>query len=122
MGCAAARSGSTASTAHPSRRRSAASSSLASDAIARPTRSTSIPTSRPSGRHSSEDRVDPDQSPPTQLPAALSRQLGQARRMSDRPNLLILMADQLTAAALRAYGGRTARTPHIDALADQGVV
>lgn len=42
--------------------------------------------------------------------------------MANRPNLLILMADQLTAAALRAYGGRTARTPHIDTLADQGVV
>ena len=42
--------------------------------------------------------------------------------MADRPNLLILMADQLTAGALRAYGGRTAHTPHIDALADRGVV
>jgi choline-sulfatase len=42
--------------------------------------------------------------------------------MSIRPNILILMADQLTARALRAYGGSIARTPHIDALADQGVV
>jgi choline-sulfatase len=42
--------------------------------------------------------------------------------MSDRPNLLIIMADQLTARVLRAYGGRVARTPHIDALATQGVV
>jgi choline-sulfatase len=42
--------------------------------------------------------------------------------MTDRPNLLILMADQLTAGALPAYGGRSARTPHIDALADEGVV
>lgn len=32
------------------------------------------------------------------------------------------MADQLTAGALRAYGGRTALTPHIDALAEGGVV
>src|SRR5713101_9493440 len=40
----------------------------------------------------------------------------------DRPNLLILMADQLTARALRAYGGSVARTPHIDALAEEGVV
>ena len=40
----------------------------------------------------------------------------------DRPNLLILMADQLTARALRAYGGSVARTPHLDALAAQGVV
>jgi choline-sulfatase len=42
--------------------------------------------------------------------------------MNNRPNLLILMADQLTAGALRAYGGRVARTPHIDKLADEGVV
>ena len=32
------------------------------------------------------------------------------------------MADQLTARALRAYGGKVARTPHIDALAAGGVV
>jgi choline-sulfatase len=42
--------------------------------------------------------------------------------MSVRPNILILMADQLTARALRAYGGLVARTPHMDALADDGVV
>jgi len=45
-----------------------------------------------------------------------------AAKPTDRPNLLILMADQLTARALRAYGGSVARTPHIDALAAQGVV
>ena len=39
-----------------------------------------------------------------------------------QPNFLILMADQLTAGALRAYGGRTALTPNIDALAERGVV
>jgi choline-sulfatase len=38
------------------------------------------------------------------------------------PNILILMADQLTARALPAYGNRVAITPHIDALARQGVV
>jgi choline-sulfatase len=40
----------------------------------------------------------------------------------DRPNFLILMADQLTARALPAYGNRVAKTPHIDALAAAGVV
>ncbi len=40
----------------------------------------------------------------------------------NRPNFLILMADQLTARALPAYGNRIARTPHIDALAAAGVV
>ena len=42
--------------------------------------------------------------------------------MPGRPNILILMADQLTAAVLPAYGGRVARTPHIDALRGAGVV
>lgn len=42
--------------------------------------------------------------------------------MADRPNLLILMADQLAPRVLKAYGGAIARTPHIDALAQAGVV
>src|SRR5271165_6594349 len=42
--------------------------------------------------------------------------------MSDQPNILILMADQLTSGALPAYGNRVAKTPHIDALAAAGVV
>jgi choline-sulfatase len=42
--------------------------------------------------------------------------------MSDRPNILILMADQLAARALPAYGNPVAKTPHIDALASAGVV
>jgi choline-sulfatase len=43
-------------------------------------------------------------------------------RIADRPNILILMADQLAARALKAYGGRVARTPNIDVLAKEGVV
>ena len=35
--------------------------------------------------------------------------------MASPPNFLILMADQLTARALPAYGNRIAKTPHIDA-------
>jgi choline-sulfatase len=42
--------------------------------------------------------------------------------MPQRPNILILMADQLTALALPAYGNRVARTPHLDALAEHGTV
>ena len=42
--------------------------------------------------------------------------------MSQPPNFLILMADQLTSRALPAYGNRVAKTPHIDALASAGVV
>lgn len=42
--------------------------------------------------------------------------------MTDQPNILVLMADQLTSNALPAYGNRVAKTPHIDALAAAGVV
>jgi choline-sulfatase len=42
--------------------------------------------------------------------------------MRTRPNLLILMADQLSAQVLSVYGGSVARTPHIEALAEHGVV
>ena len=42
--------------------------------------------------------------------------------VSNQPNFLILMADQLTSRALPAYGNRVAKTPHIDALAATGVV
>ncbi|MEO5796291.1 MAG: choline-sulfatase [Rhodoferax sp.] len=39
-----------------------------------------------------------------------------------QPNILILMADQLTPSALAAYGNTVSKTPHIDALAASGVV
>jgi choline-sulfatase len=39
-----------------------------------------------------------------------------------QPNIVIFMADQLSARVLRAYGGSVARTPHIDALVQDGVV
>jgi choline-sulfatase len=42
--------------------------------------------------------------------------------LSQHPNFLILMADQLTARALPAYGNKIAKTPHIDTLAAAGVV
>ncbi len=43
--------------------------------------------------------------------------------MSKRqPNILILMVDQMTPGALRAYGNKVSRTPHIDALAAQSAV
>lgn len=47
---------------------------------------------------------------------------GMRKPLTDRPNFLILMADQLTARALPAYGNRVAKTPHLDALAAAGVV
>lgn len=43
--------------------------------------------------------------------------------MSQRkPNILILMADQMTPTALAAYGNKVSKTPAIDALARDGVV
>lgn len=42
--------------------------------------------------------------------------------VSDQPNILLIQADQLSANALAAYGNKTTITPHIDALAEQGVV
>lgn len=42
--------------------------------------------------------------------------------MDAKPNILILMADQLTATALPAYGNTVAKTPHIDRLCERGVV
>ncbi|TCV94288.1 choline-sulfatase [Biostraticola tofi] len=40
----------------------------------------------------------------------------------NKPNIVILMADQLTAGALRTYGNNVSLTPNIDKLAEQGVV
>jgi choline-sulfatase len=42
--------------------------------------------------------------------------------MADQPNILVLMADQLTPRALAAYGGQIAKTPNINVLAKEGVV
>ena len=42
--------------------------------------------------------------------------------MSDRPNLLFIMPDQLRADFLSCYGARFVETPHIDSLCDGGVL
>jgi len=42
--------------------------------------------------------------------------------MAKRPNLLFIMADQLAPQVLPAYGHPRARTPHLDRLAEEGVV
>jgi choline-sulfatase len=41
--------------------------------------------------------------------------------MAEKPNVLFIMADQLSALALGCYGNPTTRTPHLDALAERGV-
>ncbi len=42
--------------------------------------------------------------------------------MASRPNILMIMADQLTALALPTYGHRIVRAPNLERLAAQGVV
>ena len=39
-----------------------------------------------------------------------------------RPNILVIMYDQIAASALRCYGNPTTKTPNIDRLAAEGVV
>lgn len=41
--------------------------------------------------------------------------------MTRKPNILFILADQLSVRALSAYGGRDAQTPHIDRIAERGV-
>ena len=42
--------------------------------------------------------------------------------MAKRPNILFIMVDQLAPQVLSAWGGSRARTPHLDRLAEEGVV
>mgnify|MGYP003409145776 FL=1 len=42
--------------------------------------------------------------------------------MNSTPNVLVIMYDQLTPAALGCYGSRVTQSPHIDRLAAAGVV
>jgi choline-sulfatase len=43
------------------------------------------------------------------------------RTTMTRPNIVLIQADQLTAKVLSMYGGRTVKTPHMDAIASNGV-
>ena len=42
--------------------------------------------------------------------------------MGLRPNVLLIQSDQLAAPFLRCYGNSVTRTPHIDRLAEEGMV
>ncbi|MDP6038138.1 MAG: choline-sulfatase [Candidatus Latescibacteria bacterium] len=42
--------------------------------------------------------------------------------MESRPNILMIMADQLPAQTIGAYGHRMVKTPHMDALVERGTV
>lgn len=41
---------------------------------------------------------------------------------AERPNILLILADELRADALGCFGNRTCRTPHLDALAAEGAM
>ncbi|MCA9046948.1 MAG: sulfatase, partial [Planctomycetaceae bacterium] len=47
---------------------------------------------------------------------------GGSTSAADKPNVLIIMADDCTFSALPAYGGHDARTPNIDRLASEGLL
>lgn len=42
--------------------------------------------------------------------------------MTDKPNIILFMVDQLTSFVLKSYGGTVCKTPNIDALAARGTV
>ncbi len=42
--------------------------------------------------------------------------------MVERPNIVLIMGDQISAPFLRAYGNKLAKTPNIDRIAENGVV
>ena len=42
--------------------------------------------------------------------------------MTQKPNIILFMVDQLTSFVLKSYGGTVCKTPNIDALAKRGTV
>ncbi|MDB4679993.1 sulfatase-like hydrolase/transferase, partial [Planctomycetaceae bacterium] len=46
---------------------------------------------------------------------------GLASSAADRPNILFIISDDLSAEALSCYGNQQCQTPHIDSLAKQGM-
>lgn len=63
--------------------------------------------------------IGPDETVPPDL-AALDRTAKPARQDGPR-NVVLILADDLGYGTLNAYGGKLSRTPHIDALAAEGV-
>lgn len=57
---------------------------------------------------------------PSAVPQAKTQAPLRSSGKTSRPNILLLMADQMRADCVGAYGNRTVKTPHLDALAAQG--
>ena len=53
--------------------------------------------------------------------AGLSRALAEPKAPATRPNILILIADDVTYSEIGCYGGRNVQTPRIDAFAKEGM-
>ena len=56
-----------------------------------------------------------------QAATEISEAQQKSRPKQSRPNILMIMADQLRADCLGAYGNRVVKTPHIDRIAAEGV-
>lgn len=59
--------------------------------------------------------------PATTPPASAAPQEAGRRGAGRRPNVLLIVADDLTATAMSCYGSEVCRTPNLDALAADGV-
>jgi len=54
-------------------------------------------------------------------PAALAAQPDAMAKIGSKPNLVLILADDLGIECLSSYGGKSHKTPHIDKLAEQGM-
>ncbi|MGM9678437.1 MAG: arylsulfatase, partial [Bacteroidaceae bacterium] len=54
------------------------------------------------------------------LLSPLCASVGLAGQGCERPNILVILADDLARCELSCYGGQNLRTPHIDKVADEG--
>ena len=48
--------------------------------------------------------------------------VGQLLQASDKPNIILIMVDDLGRETVGAYGGTTYRTPNLDRLANEGIL
>lgn len=59
--------------------------------------------------------------PAVVVPAAWGQGLAEEAGGRERPNVIIIYADDLGYGDLQCYGAKNVRTPHVDALAEQGI-
>ena len=59
--------------------------------------------------------------PAVVVPAAWGQGLAEEAGGRERPHVIIIYADDLGYGDLQCYGAKNVRTPHVDALAEQGI-